>query len=101
MATITTTTFTQLSNSNPSGYTSITIDGDITNAVLRFYWANGQGDGMTLSNSHAITADANGTYFQPATEGIYTIGPLPQGRLGVKAQSIGGSGVTVNAIGIS
>ena len=99
MATITTTAFTQLAKSSPSGYTSITIEGDITNAVLRFYWANGQGSGQTESNSHVITADANGTYFQPATEGIYTIGPLPQGRIGVKAQSIGSS-VTVNAIGI-
>jgi len=100
MATITTVnTFTQLSKSSPKGYTSISVDGDITNGVLNFYWAEGNGGSMTESNSHLITADANGTLFSPSAEGIYTVGPLPQGRLGVKATSLTGN-ITVEAYSV-
>lgn len=89
-----------ISRSNKSGYTSITIEGDIINGVLEFYWANGSKSEMSSATSHLITADANGTLFSPVAEGVYTIGPLPQGRLGVKATTLTGD-ITVEAYSIS
>jgi hypothetical protein len=89
-----------ISKSNKSGYTSITIEGDIVNGVLEFYWANGSKSDMSEANSHLITADANGSLFSPVAEGVYTIGPLPQGRLGVKATTLTAD-ITVEAYSVS
>ena len=102
LETISTNTFVVINPNVQKGYVQIVIGGtvsDVANSNFLVYWNGGSGT-MSTSNSFAITVDAAGTKFSPSGPGIFTVGPIAAGQIGVDMIGVSGAGITADAISL-